>query len=81
MQNLVKMYPKAAIELLDKCFVNRFAVGRRWSLHGYENSEYFCYDFVFLMSHGGTVYRFLSILISTHSYLILVSKYVDISLL
>jgi hypothetical protein len=78
MQNLIKMYPKATIELLDKCFEN---VGRLSFRHGDENSEYFYYDFVFLMSHGGTVYRFLSILISTHSYLILVSKYVDISLL
>ena len=59
MRMLVKMYPKAAIKLLDKCFVNMFVMGHNL-LREDENTEYFGYDFSFLMSDEGIEIIFTS---------------------
>jgi hypothetical protein len=52
MHRLVKMYPKSALKLLDKCFANKFVMG--YDLIGSDdNTEYLGYDFSFLLPGEG----------------------------
>ena len=58
MKMLVEMYPEAMIKLLDKCFVNMFVRGLKPNAK-YENTEYYGYDFSFLMPDEGIIMSYI----------------------
>ena len=58
MKSLIEMYPKAMIKLLDKCFVNMFVRGHTPDFK-LENTEYYGYDFSFLMPDEGIIMTYI----------------------